>query len=61
MAKKLTLHEALIASQMRDLLEFIAKGDKLTTLEGRVGHAHQVVGWAKGAADRVLELLGEKP
>lgn len=57
----LTPREQQIAEQMRQMLEFISRGDSLTTDEGRTGHAHQVVGWAQGAANNVLRILGEQP
>lgn len=58
---KITPREKQIAQKLRLMLEFIAKGDRLKTMEAKTDHAHQVVGWATGLATEVLEMLGEKP
>lgn len=50
-----------ISDEMRGMLKFIAKGDALTTAEGRVSHAYQTVGYAEGTAKVLLDLIGEKP
>jgi hypothetical protein len=55
--KRLTPREQEIATQMRRMLDFIARGEAITEPTERVAHAWRTVGYAEGTAKAVLKLL----